>query len=81
MVDGKKLFLRDVESFHLPDGEQKNPASKKNLDSLEKLRKSVQSGLPMDNNLPVAPSSAAKLNLGDEGIKNYQKQQNAQMGM
>ena len=81
MVDGKKLFLRDVESFHLPDGEQKNLASKNNLGSLEQMRKSVQAGLPMNNNLPAVNAPAAKVNLGEEGIRSYQKQQNAPLGI
>lgn len=88
IVDGKKVYLRDVQSFHMPgkgDIAQKAPSMKKQQSQLQQALSSAQSA-PARNgsagnaatNLPIAQGNNSKVNLNKAqqkaGINTYGKQ-------
>lgn len=88
MVDGRKVYLRDVQSFHMPGKSQITQAPsnlKGQQDQLAQALSNVQSAPARTRsagnaatNLPVAQGSNTKVNLNkaqqNAGIKTYGKQ-------
>ncbi len=84
-VDGKKVFLRDVDSFHVP-GTSKNDQAKAgapsqaapDLSKLRNLNNSLQQVRANNaaTNLPVAENNQTKVNLNKlKGLNSYKQNQ------
>lgn len=85
-VDGKKVYLRDVDSFHAPGTHmkaQKNSAPQTGAPNLNNLKASLGAQLQQSENnapknFPVAQGNQAKVNLKKmnnvNGMKSYQEQ-------
>ena len=81
-VDGKKVFLRDVDSFHNPgtmkdmEGEK---APKANLQAGNQMGsflndvKAKAAANPSESNLPIAQSPQAKVNLNKQSVNAYKE--------